>query len=67
MTAILRRSGIVVKSILEPARLTSLSQTLIKLTAPGVPDIYQGTELWTLSLVDPTIVARWIMNFAGSF
>lgn len=31
----------------------SLSQTLIKLTAPGVPDIYQGTELWDFSLVDP--------------
>jgi (1->4)-alpha-D-glucan 1-alpha-D-glucosylmutase len=31
----------------------SLSQLLIKLTAPGVPDIYQGTELWDLSLVDP--------------
>jgi (1->4)-alpha-D-glucan 1-alpha-D-glucosylmutase len=26
---------------------------LIKLTAPGVPDVYQGTELWDLSLVDP--------------
>ncbi len=36
-----------------PAAVTSLSQTLIKLTAPGVPDIYQGTELWDLSLVDP--------------
>ena len=34
-------------------RLNSLSQTLLKLTAPGVPDIYQGTELWTDSLVDP--------------
>jgi (1->4)-alpha-D-glucan 1-alpha-D-glucosylmutase len=33
--------------------LNSLSQTLIKLTAPGVPDIYQGNELWELSLVDP--------------
>lgn len=33
--------------------LNSLSQTLIKLTAPGVADIYQGTELWDLSLVDP--------------
>ncbi|WP_119066019.1 malto-oligosyltrehalose synthase [Rubrobacter indicoceani] len=33
--------------------LNSLSQTLIKLTAPGVPDIYQGNELWDLSLVDP--------------
>jgi (1->4)-alpha-D-glucan 1-alpha-D-glucosylmutase len=31
----------------------SLGQTLVKLTAPGVPDIYQGTELWDLSLVDP--------------
>jgi (1->4)-alpha-D-glucan 1-alpha-D-glucosylmutase len=31
----------------------SLSQTLIKLTAPGVPDTYQGCELWDFSLVDP--------------
>ncbi|HEX9627877.1 MAG TPA: malto-oligosyltrehalose synthase [Acidiferrobacterales bacterium] len=31
----------------------SLSQTLLKLTAPGVPDIYQGNELWDFSLVDP--------------
>ena len=31
----------------------SLSQTLIKLTAPGIPDIYQGSELWDLRLVDP--------------
>jgi (1->4)-alpha-D-glucan 1-alpha-D-glucosylmutase len=31
----------------------SLGQTLLKLTAPGVPDIYQGTELWDQSLVDP--------------
>jgi len=31
----------------------SLSQTLLKLTCPGVPDIYQGTELWDFSLVDP--------------
>jgi (1->4)-alpha-D-glucan 1-alpha-D-glucosylmutase len=31
----------------------SLSQTLIKLTAPGVPDIYQGCEIWDFSLVDP--------------
>ena len=32
---------------------TSLAQTLIKLTAPGIPDFYQGTELWNFSLVDP--------------
>ncbi|MBD2343974.1 malto-oligosyltrehalose synthase [Anabaena subtropica] len=31
----------------------SLSQTLLKIAAPGVPDFYQGTELWDLSLVDP--------------
>ncbi|HVC40657.1 MAG TPA: malto-oligosyltrehalose synthase [Candidatus Saccharimonadales bacterium] len=31
----------------------SLSQTLIKLTVPGIPDIYQGSELWDLRLVDP--------------
>jgi (1->4)-alpha-D-glucan 1-alpha-D-glucosylmutase len=33
--------------------LTGLSQSLLKLMAPGVPDIYQGSELWDLSLVDP--------------
>jgi (1->4)-alpha-D-glucan 1-alpha-D-glucosylmutase len=33
--------------------LNSLAQTLLKLTAPGVPDIYQGCELWKLTLVDP--------------
>jgi (1->4)-alpha-D-glucan 1-alpha-D-glucosylmutase len=33
--------------------LNSLSQLLIKMTAPGAPDFYQGTELWDLSLVDP--------------
>src|SRR5271165_573537 len=31
----------------------SLVQTALKLTAPGVPDIYQGCELWDLSVVDP--------------
>jgi len=33
--------------------LNSLAQVLLKVTAPGVPDFYQGTELWDLSLVDP--------------
>lgn len=33
--------------------LNSLSQLVIKSAAPGVPDFYQGTELWDLSLVDP--------------
>jgi (1->4)-alpha-D-glucan 1-alpha-D-glucosylmutase len=33
--------------------LNSLSQLTLKATVPGVPDFYQGTELWDLSLVDP--------------
>jgi (1->4)-alpha-D-glucan 1-alpha-D-glucosylmutase len=33
--------------------LNSLSQTVLKIASPGVPDFYQGTELWDLSLVDP--------------
>jgi len=33
--------------------LNGLTQTVLKLTSPGVPDIYQGAELWDLSLVDP--------------
>ena len=31
----------------------SLSQTLLKITAPGLPDFYQGTEVWNFSLADP--------------
>jgi (1->4)-alpha-D-glucan 1-alpha-D-glucosylmutase len=31
----------------------ALAQTLLKLTVPGLPDVYQGDELWALSLVDP--------------
>jgi (1->4)-alpha-D-glucan 1-alpha-D-glucosylmutase len=42
-----------IQPLIEPGRINSLSQSLIKLTAPGVPDLYQGTELWDLSLVDP--------------
>jgi (1->4)-alpha-D-glucan 1-alpha-D-glucosylmutase len=42
-----------VERIKGPGWSNSLSQKLIQLTAPGVPDVYQGTELWDLSLVDP--------------
>jgi len=42
-----------VAQILLPGRINSLTQTLIKCTAPGVPDTYQGGELWDLRLVDP--------------
>ncbi len=39
---------------LSPAwQISSMAQTLLRLTAPGVPDVYQGTEIWDLSLVDP--------------
>ena len=39
--------------LVERGRVTSLAQTALLLTCPGVPDIYQGAELWDLSLVDP--------------
>jgi (1->4)-alpha-D-glucan 1-alpha-D-glucosylmutase len=42
-----------ISALTEAAQINSLAQTLIKLTAPGVPDIYQGNELWDFSLVDP--------------
>jgi (1->4)-alpha-D-glucan 1-alpha-D-glucosylmutase len=41
------------KQVAQDGILNSLSQTLLKLTCPGIPDFYQGTELWDLSLVDP--------------
>ena len=42
-----------VEPLIEPGWVNSLSQALLKLTCPGVPDTYQGCELWDLSLVDP--------------
>jgi (1->4)-alpha-D-glucan 1-alpha-D-glucosylmutase len=36
-----------------PGMVNSLTQTVLKLTIPGIPDIYQGCELWDLNLVDP--------------
>ena len=42
-----------IEPLIQPGRINSLAQTLIKLVVPGVPDFYQGTELWDLSLVDP--------------
>ena len=41
------------KKIAYYGMFNSLSQTLLKMVAPGVPDFYQGAELWDLSLVDP--------------
>lgn len=42
-----------VAPLVEPGRINSLALTLLRLTCPGIPDTYQGTELWDLSLVDP--------------
>lgn len=42
-----------VEPLIEPGRINSISQVLLKLTSPGIPDTYQGSEIWDLSLVDP--------------
>ncbi len=42
-----------VRPLVAPGRVNSLAWKLLVLTAPGVPDLYQGSELWDLSLVDP--------------
>jgi (1->4)-alpha-D-glucan 1-alpha-D-glucosylmutase len=42
-----------ISRLADAAQINSLAQTFIKLTAPGVPDIYQGNELLDFSLVDP--------------
>jgi (1->4)-alpha-D-glucan 1-alpha-D-glucosylmutase len=36
-----------------PGRINALAQLLLKLTLPGVPDVYQGNEIWRLDLTDP--------------
>jgi (1->4)-alpha-D-glucan 1-alpha-D-glucosylmutase len=41
------------RGVAYPGMLNSLAQTLLKIASPGVPDFYQGTELWDFSLVDP--------------
>jgi malto-oligosyltrehalose synthase len=41
------------KKIAEWGAINSLAQVVLKFTCPGIPDIYQGCELWDLSLVDP--------------
>ena len=43
----------IVDRVREPGWSNSLAAKLIQLTAPGVPDVYQGSELWERSLVDP--------------
>lgn len=42
-----------ISPIIKAGIFNSLSQTLLKMTTPGVPDFYQGSELWEFNLVDP--------------
>lgn len=42
-----------IPQIIHAGLLNSLSQVFLKLTTPGIPDIYQGNEIWDFSLVDP--------------
>src|SRR5262249_8168238 len=44
---------LVAEEIARLARINSLSQVVLKITVPGVPDLYQGNEIWDFSLVDP--------------
>src|ERR1700712_1835746 len=53
-TVALRQSiGATANRIAPAGALNSLAQTLLRMTAPGVADLYQGTEFWDFSLVDP--------------
>ena len=51
--ALHREVGDFAAAITPPGWVNSLGQKLVQLTMPGVPDVYQGTELWDYSLVDP--------------
>lgn len=50
---VLEDIAVFVDSLAPTGAVNGLSQTLLKLTSPGVPDTYQGAEFWDLSLVDP--------------
>ncbi|MGE8330456.1 MAG: malto-oligosyltrehalose synthase, partial [Paraburkholderia nemoris] len=49
----LRELSAFVARIGRAGAINSLQQTVLRLTSPGIPDLYQGTELWDFSLVDP--------------
>lgn len=51
-----------VERVLDAGWSNGLSAKLVQLTAPGIPDVYQGSELWETSLVDPD--NRRLVNFA---
>jgi malto-oligosyltrehalose synthase len=50
---LLQRIAALVQRIAPAGALNGLAQGLLRMTVPGVPDLYQGAELWDLSLVDP--------------
>lgn len=50
---LLQQIADLVRRIAPAGALNGLAQCLLRMTVPGVPDLYQGTELWDLSLVDP--------------
>jgi (1->4)-alpha-D-glucan 1-alpha-D-glucosylmutase len=58
-----REMGVFATRITTCGLLTSLAQLTVKVTSPGVPDFYQGTELWDFSMVDPD--NRRPVDFAG--
>jgi (1->4)-alpha-D-glucan 1-alpha-D-glucosylmutase len=45
--------GKAAQTLAAPGALNSLAQTLLRMTVPGVPDLYQGNDYWDFSLVDP--------------
>jgi (1->4)-alpha-D-glucan 1-alpha-D-glucosylmutase len=51
--AFLQELSAFVERIGRAGALNSLQQTVLRLASPGIPDLYQGTELWDFSLVDP--------------
>jgi malto-oligosyltrehalose synthase/4-alpha-glucanotransferase len=61
------------REIVEFGVINSLSQLVLKFTCPGVPDVYQGCELWDFSLVDPDnrrpvdfeLRAQWLKQFSS--
>ena len=50
---VLREMAAFAARIALPGAVNGLSQAMLRLTSPGVPDLYQGTEFWDFSLVDP--------------
>jgi (1->4)-alpha-D-glucan 1-alpha-D-glucosylmutase len=63
MIELRRDIGAAAYAIAPAGVLNSLSQTLLRMTCPGVPDLYQGTDFWDFSLVDPD--NRQPVNFAA--